>query len=160
MRTALVATLAVVAVLITGCGSTIKPEGAAKSVVDLVKKQTGFTPTDVKCPEGVEAKEGTKFECTFTGPEGTAYTAGQLLVFGSGGTPTIRAVTASTVMLFGGEPVGPRFIEWNFVSSSRDRIEQAKADWRAGRMKLPDLDHDECVPLPEQTPTRQPGGAR
>jgi hypothetical protein len=75
MRTALVATLAVVAVLITGCGSTIKPEGAAKSVVDLVKKQTGFTPTDVKCPEGVEAKVGTKFECKFTGPEGTAYTA-------------------------------------------------------------------------------------
>lgn len=80
--------------------------------------------------------------------EGTSYTTGQLLIFGSGGTPTIRAVTASTVMLFGGEPVGPRFIEWNFVSSSRERIEQAKADWRGGRMKLPDLDNDERVPLP------------
>ena len=79
MRTALVATLAVVAVLITGCGSTIKPEGAAKSVVDLVKKQTGFTPTDVKCPEGVEAKVGTKFECKFTGPEGTATLLAELL---------------------------------------------------------------------------------
>ncbi len=75
MRTALVAALAVVAVLISGCGSTIKPEGAAQSIVDLVKKQTGFTPTDVKCPEGVEAKVGTKFECKFTGPEGTGYTA-------------------------------------------------------------------------------------
>ena len=51
-------------------------------------------------------------------------------------------------MLLGGEPVGPRFIEWNFVSHSRDRIEQAKADWRAGRMKLPDADHDEFIPLP------------
>jgi hypothetical protein len=39
-------------------------------------------------------------------------------------------------------------VEWNFVSSSRDRIKQAKADWRAGRMKLPDLDHDEFIPLP------------
>ena len=51
-------------------------------------------------------------------------------------------------MLLGGEPVGPRFIEWNFVSSSSERIEQAKADWRAGRMKLPDLDNHEFIPLP------------
>jgi hypothetical protein len=51
-------------------------------------------------------------------------------------------------MLLGGEPVGERFIEWNFVSSSRERIEQAKADWRAGRMKLPDRDHEEFIPLP------------
>ena len=52
-------------------------------------------------------------------------------------------------MLLGGEPVGERFIEWNFVSSSRERIEQAKADWRAGRMTLPQRDHDEFIPLPE-----------
>ena len=51
-------------------------------------------------------------------------------------------------MVLGGAPVGERFIEWNFVSSSRDRIAQAKADWRAGRMKLPDLDNREFVPLP------------
>ena len=76
------------------------------------------------------------------------------------GTPTIRAETASTVMLLGGEPVGPRFIEWNFVSSSRERIEQAKADWRSGRMKLPDLDHDEFVPLPDPMPSSRPGEAR
>ena len=44
--------------------------------------------------------------------------------------------------------MGPRFIEWNFVSSSKDRIEQAKADWRAGRMKLPDFDDQEFIPLP------------
>ncbi|MBY0285823.1 MAG: DUF4333 domain-containing protein [Mycobacteriaceae bacterium] len=75
MRTAFVATMVAIAVLIAGCGSTIKPEGAAQSVVDLVKKQTGFEPTDVKCPEGVEAKVGTKFECKFTGPEATEYTA-------------------------------------------------------------------------------------
>jgi hypothetical protein len=51
-------------------------------------------------------------------------------------------------MLLGGAPVGERFIEWNFVSSSRERIAQAKADWRAGRMKLPDLDNAEFTPLP------------
>ncbi len=75
MRTALVAALTAVALLIAGCASTIKPEGAAQSVVDLVKKQTGFEPKDVKCPEGVEAKVGGTFECKFTGPEGAAYTA-------------------------------------------------------------------------------------
>jgi hypothetical protein len=52
------------------------------------------------------------------------------------------------VMLLGGEPIGERFIEWNFVSSSKERIEQAKADWRAGRMKLPDRDNHEFIPLP------------
>lgn len=75
MRTALVVLVASLTVLVGGCSSTIKPEGAAKSVVDLVSEQTGFKPTDVKCPDGVEAKEGTKFECKFTGPEGKEYTA-------------------------------------------------------------------------------------
>src|SRR5512139_1665538 len=76
MRAALIVVLASLAVAIIGCSSsTIKPEGAAKSVVDLVSKQTGFRPKDVKCPDGVRAKEGTTFECTFTGPEGKPYTA-------------------------------------------------------------------------------------
>ena len=38
---------------------------------------------------------------------------------------------------------------WNFVSSRKERIEQAKADWRAGRFALPPDDHDEWIPLPE-----------
>jgi len=61
-------------------------------------------------------------------------------------------------MLLGGHPVGDRFIEWNFVSSSRQRIEQAKADWRAGRMRLPDLDNSEFIPLPPD-PTRASASA-
>jgi hypothetical protein len=60
----------------------------------------------------------------------------------------LEAKAPSVVMLLGGAPVGERFIEWNFVSSSKERIEQAKADWRAGRMKLPDLDNKEFTPLP------------
>lgn len=75
MRTVLVVVLASLAMVLAGCGSTIKPEGAAQSVVDLVSKQTGYKPKDVKCPSGVDAKEGTEFECHFTGPEGTEYTA-------------------------------------------------------------------------------------
>jgi redox-sensitive bicupin YhaK (pirin superfamily) len=81
--------------------------------------------------------------------DGALFHAGQLLLFKSGPGATVKAVTEAMLMLLGGEPVGPRFIDWNFVSSSRERIEQAKADWRAGRMKLPDADHDEFIPLPD-----------
>jgi redox-sensitive bicupin YhaK (pirin superfamily) len=80
--------------------------------------------------------------------EGQTYEAGRMLVFEPGAPILFKAVRAANVMLLGGEPVGTRFIEWNFVSSSKDRIEQAKADWRAGRMKLPDLDNKEFIPLP------------
>jgi hypothetical protein len=75
MRTALVVLVASLTMTLAGCGSTIKPEGAAQSVVDLVSKQTGFKPEDVKCPSGVDAEVGKQFECHFTGPEGTDYTA-------------------------------------------------------------------------------------
>jgi hypothetical protein len=75
MRTALVVLFASLAMLLAGCGSTIKPEGAAQSVVDLVSKQTHFKPDDVKCPSGVDAEVGKEFECHFNGPESKDYTA-------------------------------------------------------------------------------------
>ena len=84
--------------------------------------------------------------------EGRTYRAGQMLVFAPGAPVLFTAKETAHVMLLGGEPLGPRFIEWNFVSSRKDRIEQAKADWRAGRMKLPDLDRDEFIPLPGDPP--------
>ena len=84
--------------------------------------------------------------------DGQVLQAGQMAVFAPGRPAVVRAVGAAVVMALGGEPVGPRFIEWNFVSSSQERIEQAKADWRAGRMKLPDLDHDERIALPGDGP--------
>jgi redox-sensitive bicupin YhaK (pirin superfamily) len=76
------------------------------------------------------------------------YEEGQLLVFKAGVPADLKALGAAKLMLLGGEPVGERFIEWNFVSSSKARIEQAKADWRAARMKLPVLDDREFIPLP------------
>ncbi len=79
---------------------------------------------------------------------GQRFTEGQMVVFGAGDASVV-AVTPAIVMLLGGEPVGERYIEWNFVSSSRERIEQAKSDWRAQRMKLPVLDDKEFIPLPE-----------
>ncbi len=80
--------------------------------------------------------------------DGQRYGSGQMLVFAPGKPVLFTAPETASVMLLGGEPVGERIIEWNFVSSSRERIEQAKADWRAGRMKLPDLDNGEFIPLP------------
>ncbi|MBO9543175.1 pirin family protein [Caulobacter sp.] len=88
--------------------------------------------------------------------DGRELSALQMAVFAPGETVVFKALERSTVMLLGGEPIGPRFMEWNFVSSSKDRIEQAKADWKAGRMKLPDLDHDEFIPLPEAKPAPPP----
>ena len=80
---------------------------------------------------------------------GIAYEAGRMLVFTRGADPVIVAKAATTLMLLGGEPLGPRFIWWNFVSSRRERIEQAKADWKEGRILLPPADNLEFIPLPE-----------
>lgn len=79
----------------------------------------------------------------------TTYTAGQMLVFTKGVDPVLRATEDATLMMLGGEPLGPRFIWWNFVSSRKDRIEQAKADWKEGRILLPPNDNHEFIPLPE-----------
>jgi len=81
--------------------------------------------------------------------EGQRCAAGEMAIIGPG-RDRLSALEPSIVMLLGGEPLGERFLYWNFVSSSMERIEAAKADWRAGRMKLPDLDHDEFIPLPEE----------
>jgi len=80
--------------------------------------------------------------------DGQAFVAGQMPVFKAGGSVGLKAVEPSVVLLLGGESVGPRFLDWNFVASSKERLEQAKADWRAGRLKLPDLDNAEFIPLP------------
>ena len=84
--------------------------------------------------------------------DGRTFHPGQMLVFGANAPAIIAATENSVVMALGGESVGPRFVEWNFVSSSKERIEQAKADWRAGRMKLPDSDNSEFIPLPPDPP--------
>ena len=65
---------------------------------------------------------------------GDQFTAGRLLIFRPGDAITVTAVSDARVVLVGGAAMdGPRHIWWNFVSSRKDRIEQAKADWKAGR---------------------------
>jgi redox-sensitive bicupin YhaK (pirin superfamily) len=88
---------------------------------------------------------------------GTTYTAGQMLVFNKGNDPIIKSKEHTTIMLLGGEPVGDRFIWWNFVSSRKERIEQAKEDWKQGRIILPPNDNKEFVPLPDDK-SRPAGG--
>jgi redox-sensitive bicupin YhaK (pirin superfamily) len=88
--------------------------------------------------------------------DGQTFRTGQMIVFAQGETGVVKAAEPAIVMVLGGDPVGERFIEWNFVASSRERIEQAKADWRAGRMKLPVGDDQESIPLPEPPPAANP----
>lgn len=80
---------------------------------------------------------------------GKAYIEGQMVVFHKGSDPVIIAKEKASLMVLGGEPLGERFIWWNFVSSRRERIEQAKEDWKQGRIILPPNDNHEFIPLPE-----------
>jgi redox-sensitive bicupin YhaK (pirin superfamily) len=88
--------------------------------------------------------------------DGRIYGAGRMLVFAPGDTIVFTASENAEVLLLGGEPVGERFIWWNFVSSSRGRIDQARADWKAGRLRLPPEDAAEFIPLPEEPPPPEP----
>jgi redox-sensitive bicupin YhaK (pirin superfamily) len=76
-----------------------------------------------------------------------------LYVLRPGVAATLRSASGAHVMLCGGAPLdGPRHVWWNFVSSRRDRIQQAKEDWREGRFTLPPDDAGEFIPLPVQRP--------
>lgn len=76
------------------------------------------------------------------------YGAGKMLVLGAHAS-RLRAVDRASVLVLGGELLGDRYIHWNFVSSSRDWIAQAMADWQAGRMQLPDADDAAFEALPD-----------
>ncbi|MDR6826872.1 redox-sensitive bicupin YhaK (pirin superfamily) [Bosea sp. BE271] len=81
---------------------------------------------------------------------GDEFGAGQLLVFKPGDRISILAIDQARVMIVGGEPMdGPRNIWWNFVSSSKERIEQAKHEWKTGRFDTVPGDESEFIPLPE-----------
>ena len=78
------------------------------------------------------------------------YTSGHMIVLDPGGKTEIRALADSRVMLVGGEPLdGPRYIWWNFVASSQERIEQGKRDWAEQRFpRVPG--ETEFIPLPDR----------
>ena len=84
--------------------------------------------------------------------DGRSIERGTLLAFRQGMEVVLAAEAAARVILLGGQALGPRLLWWNFVSSSRERIELAKADWKAGRFGAVPGDA-EFIPLPEE---RQP----
>jgi redox-sensitive bicupin YhaK (pirin superfamily) len=88
---------------------------------------------------------------------GNFYREGQMLVFNKAVDPLILAKEYTVLMLLGGEPLGERYIWWNFVSSRKERIEQAKEDWKQGRILLPPTDNSEFIPLPDDK-SRPAGG--
>ena len=88
---------------------------------------------------------------------GIIYITGQMLVFSQGADPVIHAKEKATLMLLGGEHVGDRYIWWNFVSSRKERIVQAIADCKEGRIQLPPSDNHEFIPLPGDK-TKAAGG--
>jgi len=82
--------------------------------------------------------------------DGIALQPQNLVVIAPGHRPLLRSNGGARLMLCGGAPIdGERHVWWNFVSSSRDRINEAKRRWRAGEFALPPDDHDEFIPLPE-----------
>ena len=87
---------------------------------------------------------------------GAEHGASRMLVFSKDAAPVVRAITRAKLLMIGGEPLGKRHIWWNFVSSRKQRIEQAKADWRAGRFALPPNDNREWIPLPDEPKPAEP----
>jgi redox-sensitive bicupin YhaK (pirin superfamily) len=81
---------------------------------------------------------------------GDRFAAGRLLVLRPGDPMSVTAASEARVILVGGAAMdGPRHIWWNFVSSHKERIEQAKADWKLGRFDTVPGDEGEFIPLPE-----------
>jgi redox-sensitive bicupin YhaK (pirin superfamily) len=82
---------------------------------------------------------------------GDKFEAPQLLVFRPGDRITVKAIRPSRLMFLGGSALeGPRYLWWNFVSSRKERIEQAKEEWKSGKFALIPGDDKEFIPLPDK----------
>jgi redox-sensitive bicupin YhaK (pirin superfamily) len=115
---------------------------------DIALEAGGAMPIDAEADErAVYVAEG---EASL---DGIALERSVLYVLRPGTSATLRSQRGAHVMLCGGAPLdGPRHVWWNFVSSRRERIQQAKEDWRSSRFTLPPDDHSEFIPLPSATP--------
>jgi redox-sensitive bicupin YhaK (pirin superfamily) len=131
--------------------------GSAYGVASPVRTPSPLFYVDASIPAGVELPLPSEHEeravyviegAICFGPERAE--AGRMLVFVRGAPAVLRAEKAARVVLIGGSPlVGDHHIFWNFVSSSRERIEHAKRDWSAGRFPKVPGDETEFVPIPE-----------
>jgi redox-sensitive bicupin YhaK (pirin superfamily) len=116
---------------------------------DIALEAGGAIPVDAEAEErGLYVATG---EASL---DGTPLAPMTLYVLRPGIRATLRSESGGRVMLCGGAALdGPRHVWWNFVSSRRERINEAKADWKAGRFALPPDDHAEHIPLPEVAKT-------
>jgi redox-sensitive bicupin YhaK (pirin superfamily) len=112
--------------------------------VEVLLEQDARAPLDPDYEErAVYVAEGT------VEIAGERFEAPRLLIFRPSDRITLTAITPARLMLLGGAALeGPRYIWWNFVSSRRERIEEAKEDWKSGRFKLVP-NETEFIPLPE-----------
>lgn len=85
-----------------------------------------------------------------TAAGGVEYGPRTLVFFDTRDAVAVHALESAEVMFLGGEPVGQRYLWWNFVASSVERIREAANDWQAGRMPLPAHDNSEFTPLPDR----------
>jgi redox-sensitive bicupin YhaK (pirin superfamily) len=87
----------------------------------------------------------------FVSISGDSFPENRLLVFRPGDEIIVSSELGAHFMLFGGASLGsPRYIWWNFVSSSKERIEQAKQEWKTGRFDIVPGDEKEFIPLPDK----------
>ncbi|OQW54606.1 MAG: hypothetical protein A4S14_14990 [Proteobacteria bacterium SG_bin9] len=143
--------------VLTGEGKTVRViAGSALGATSPVKTSSASFYADVALDAGASVPLDPDFDeraiYTVEGEidiAGDIFGEGQLLIFKPGDRITIKARTKARFMMLGGEPMdGPRYIWWNFVSSRKDRIEQAKADWKAARFDTVPGE-TEFIPLPD-----------
>jgi redox-sensitive bicupin YhaK (pirin superfamily) len=131
-------------------GSTAPTTTYAQTIyADIVLMAGGAIPLDPEADErAVMLVDGD------AAVDGVALESYQLAVLAPGAAMRLSSINGGRVMLLGGEAFATkRHVSWNFVSSSRERINQAKEDWQAGRFPLVPGDEDEFIPLPEQPKT-------
>ena len=103
---------------------------------------------ELQLPDGAEERAVYVAEGELSA-QGSTIAQHAMAVFADERGVSIAASKASRIAIIGGEKIGKRFMEWNFVSSSRERIEQAKRDWQEGQFPKVPGDEDEFIPLPE-----------
>jgi redox-sensitive bicupin YhaK (pirin superfamily) len=139
-------TVRIIAGALLGASSPVRTS-SAMFYADVALRAGASVPLDPDYPERAIYTVSGGIEIA-----GDVFAPGQLLVFRPGDRITIKAQTNARFMMLGGEPMdGPRYIWWNFVSSRKERIEQAKADWKAARFEAVPGD-TEFIPLPEPEP--------
>ncbi|MEE2951737.1 MAG: pirin family protein [Pseudomonadota bacterium] len=130
----------------TSFGARSPLETASETLhVDVILPEGARVPIEV----GVEERAIYTLSGTIE-IAGQSFERGQLLILRPGDALTVTARSDARFLLFGGEPMeGPRYIWWNFVSSRKERIEQAKEEWRRGRFETVPGDEADFIPLPE-----------